>query len=90
MPKKVLELHKSGKNMQQVAVEKEKFGQTRAELQLNDEAAKGRDATLKNVVKRYTMIAIAIFVLYACTLVSKFKLIGEFMDFDALIATFLS
>lgn len=65
MPKKVLELHKSGKNMQQVAVEIEEFGQSRAELQLNDEAVKGRDATLRNVVKRYTMIAITISLLHA-------------------------
>ena len=52
MPKKVLDLHKAGKNIQQKAVLINEFGQTRQGLQLNDGGDGRMDSIIRNTVKR--------------------------------------
>lgn len=52
MPKKVLDLHKAGKKIQQRPVLINEFGQTREELQLYNGTDGGKDPIITNTVKR--------------------------------------
>ena len=52
MPKKVLDLHKAGKRIQQKLVLINEFGQTREELRLNSDSEKGMDPNISYTVKR--------------------------------------
>ena len=52
MPKKVVDLHKAGKRLQQKPVLINEFGQTREELQLNSDSGDIMDPSISYTVKR--------------------------------------